>query len=371
MSDTIIFMSAYDITKYSKSKLPHLDKKQKLDTLLNKHHLTYILLGDKLISSKGILKLSTEYDYVQQKTNFSFNTINKTDDIKEFEEIITSAVYCVKLLHAQSILSDSSYFSIDYFIQMESLLVGINNHFLQINPIIFSLNKTLIVAFEVVDFDTGIPLKKDDVLRKTGNYNLLTVEQYQFFGDENATSYNGKISEIIYNNVSEFFFEIVGKKLKAEIYSFVHSTLVLSNEIDDISKYFCSLIGINELPSPPENISTTKNYEYYLQDSASIIKNFNPNKVDIPLYNGIMLESIKLYIYLFQFVNVEIADEINRVVRNDMYLENLFFAPHIPIETHNLLDYIYKTKTFQHKKEATRLKISYMTIESETKKIEI
>ena len=251
---------------------------------------------------------------------------------------------------------------------MESLLVNVNNRLLQIDPIIFSMNKTLIISFEVIDFESGIPLKKDDVFGNTGNYNLLTVERYQYFGDESTTSYNGKISEIIYENVSDFFFEMVGKKFRAERYSFVHNTLVLSNEIDDVSKYLCNLIGTRELPSPLENISTTENYEYYPQDGASVITNYNSDEADIPLYNGILFESIKLYIYLFQLVNVEIDEDIKRVVRNNMYLENLFFAPYMPIETYNLLGYIYKTKSFQHRKEATKLKISYMTAENEVKK---
>jgi hypothetical protein len=59
---------------------------------------------------------------------------------------------------------------------------------------------------------------------------------------------------------------------------------------------------------------------------------------------------------------------MNKVVREDLYIENLFFAPNVPIETYNLLSYIYKTKSFQHHKEATRLKISYMTAENESRK---
>ncbi len=367
MSDTIIFMSAYETTRYSKSKL-RFKKKQWLDILLEKHHLTYILLGDKLISPKGTLTLSTEYDYVRQNTVFSFKPVKETHDIEEFEEIIGSTGFCVKLLHAQSVLADSSYFNIDYLICMESFLVYIGERLFQIDPVIFSMNRVLIVTFEVVDFKTGTPLKKDDVFGKIGDYNLLTVSKYQFFGEESTTLSNDKISEIIYNNISDFFSEMVGERFKAEEYSFIHSTLVLSNEIDDVTKYFCHLIGTRELPSPLENISTTENYEYYTQDGTSIIKNYNPEDVDTPLYNGVMLESIKLYVYLSQIINADITLDMSKVVRNDLYLENLFFAPKVPIETHNLLSYIYKTKSFQHHKEAIRLKISYMTVENESKK---
>lgn len=368
MSDTIVFMSAYDITKYSKAKLLRFNKRQGLDVLLQKHHLSYMLLGDKLVSPKGTLFLRAKYDYIHQNTTFSFEPVKENRDIEEFEEIINSTGFCAKLLHAQSVLADSVYFKIDYFICMESFLVHVGGRLFQIDPVIFSMNRVLIITFEVIDFETGLPLTRDDIYGKIGNYNLLTISGYQYFGEENEMPYNGKISELIYENISGFFFEMVGKKFRAEEYSFIHNTLVLSNEIDDVAKYFCDLIGTKVLPSPLENISTTENYEYYPQDGSTVIKNYNPDDVDIPLYNGIMLETIKLYIYLFQIINVEITEDMNKVVRNDMYLENLFFAPHIPIETHNLLDYIYRTKSFQHWKEAVKLKISYMAAENESKK---
>lgn len=367
MGDTIIFMSAYETTRYSKSKLP-FKKKHELMALFEKHHLTYLLLGNKLISPKGALKLNAEYDYVRQNTAFSFEPVKGNQDIEEFEEIIEKTGLCVKLLHAQSILADSSYFKIDYLICMESFLVYMGERVLQIDPIIFSMNRALMIAFEVIDYKTGIPLKKDDVFGKMGNYNLLTVNEYQYFGEENTTPSKDKISEIIYNNISDFFSEMVGKRFRAEEYSFIHSTLVLSNEIDDVEKYFCDLISTRTLPSPLENISTTGNYEYYPQDGASVIKNYNSDDVDIPIYNGIMLESIKLYLYLSQIINADITMDMNKVLRNDLYLENLFSAPRVPIETHNLLSFIYKTESFQHHKQAVKLKISYLTVENESKK---
>lgn len=187
-------------------------------------------------------------------------------------------------------------------------------------------------------------------------------------GDVSPTPCNEKISEIIYNNIKDFFFEMTGKKFVLEDYSFIHNTIVLSNDIGNISEYFCNLIGTIELPSPLENISTTKNYHYYPQDGASVITDYNPEEFDVPLYNAIILESIKLNIYLRQIVNMEITQDMNTVIRNDLYLESLFFAPRVPIETHNLLSYIYNTKSFRHHKEAVKLKISYMSAENESKK---
>lgn len=360
-------MSAYETTKYSKSR-QIFRQTSDLSTLLDKHHLSYILKDNKLISSKGSLKLCAEYDYVQQRTTFSFSPINKESDTGSFEEIVKQTGSCIKLLHAQSVLSDPLYFNIDLFIFMEQFLVYIGERVFQIDPVIFSLNRAIIIAFEVIDFETGSPLKKDDVFGKLGNYNLLSISGYKYFGEESVTPSNNKISEIIYNNVSSFFSEMTGKRFVPENYSFVHDTLVLSNDIDDITDFFCNLMGTKEIPSPLVNISTTDNYEYYLQDGTCVITKYSSENVDIPLYNGIMLESIKLYVYLTQIINLEVTSDINKVMRNDLYLENLFFAPHVPIETHNLLSYIYKTNTFQHHKEATKLKISYMTAENDSKK---
>lgn len=81
-----------------------------------------------------------------------------------------------------------------------------------------------------------------------------------------------------------------------------------------------------------------------------------------------MFEANELNIYLSQIVNLQITENMNKVICNELYLENLFFTPHVPMEIHNLLSYIYNTNSFQHHKETTTLKISYMTAENEAKK---
>lgn len=366
-NDTIIFMSAYETTKYSKSSII-LKKKPEISALLNEHHLSYILHDDKLISPRGVLKLYTEYDYVQQRTSFSFLPVNEKNGIDKLDEIIKQTGFCIKLLHAQSILSDISYFKLNFFFFMERFLVHSGERILQINPIAFLLNSTMIIAFEVIDFETGNTLGKDDIYGKTGNYNLLSINGYQFFGEEFVIPFNGKISEVIFNNVSSFFSEMTRDRFVPQNYSFIHDIIVLSNDISNIKEYFCCLIGTKDIPSPLVNISTTDSYQYYPQDGACVITKYSQNNIEIPLYNGIMLESIKMHILLNQIINLEITSDLNRVMCNNLYLENLFFSPHVPIETYNFLGYLYETNSFQHRKEATKLKISYLDAENETKK---
>ncbi len=68
-------------------------------------------------------------------------------------------------------------------------------------------------CFEVINYKTGKPLAKDDVGAKAENYNLLSVEKYQFFDEEKPVEAGMKISEIIYENISEFIWELTNKVL--------------------------------------------------------------------------------------------------------------------------------------------------------------
>ena len=86
------------------------------------------------------------------------------------------------------------------------------------------------------------------------------------------------------------------------------------------------------------------------------------------LYSAIILESLKLYIHIFQNSNLENETDLRRSVRNDIYLQNLFCSPNLPIETHNLLNYIKESEPYKKHAEALHLKISYLTAQNELKK---
>lgn len=365
MGDTIIFISAYAATSYSKE---YQMKRLPQELLFEKYHIDYMVVGDKLLSPKGKMKINTEYDYVNQCSRFSYVPMNEKQDIKEYKSVLEKIGLHNNLFHAYSVLTDSSYFKLDWVIAMESFLVRIADSDFQIDPIVFSMNRTIFIAFEVIDFKTGIPLTRNQVFGKKGNYNLLQVNGYQYFGETEMRPVHNRLSEIIYNNINDFLYEMINKRYQVKTFSFVHDTLVLSNNIENIEEYLCNLIGVQEVPTPIENISTTITYKYYPQDGVSIITDYEEKDIKTAIYNGILLEAIKEFIYLSQIVNLDIERDMNKTIRNDLYLENLFYAPCLPIETYNLLDYIHKTKSYEHRKEALKLKISYLSLENDTKK---
>ena len=247
MGDTVIFMSAYNTVKFSKGKRL-FRRKERLDKLLRKHHITCMMCQNKLIAPRGILALDMEYDYVMQRTEFEYTLVDTRHDIEDFSEQIETAGFFIKLLHSQSLMADASYFKIDYFLHPQSFIVYMDDDVLQIDPFVFSLNGTLIIVFEIIDFNTGVPLKKSDVYGKEGNYNLRIIKGFANFEDTFTTLSNSTIPKLIYHNVSDFLSAVIGKKFVADEYSYVHNTLVLSNKIESIEEYFCKLIGVKDLP---------------------------------------------------------------------------------------------------------------------------
>ena len=141
-----------------------------------------------------------------------------------------------------------------------------------------------------------------------------------------------------------------------------------SFRIENISDYFCKLIDTKAPAEPIKDISTVEIYQYYPQAGCSVVSDFDCDNFQPILYSAIILESLKLYIHIFQNSNLENETDLRRSVRNDIYLQNLFCSPNLPIETHNLLNYIKESEPYKKHAEALHLKISYLTAQNELKK---
>lgn len=376
MDDAVLFISAYDSTHYEASnwiirKIRQsfsLSKKIKVQFLLKKYHLSFVATDEVLISVDGKAKVEAHYDYVRQGTTFSFSPKDGTDTDSDSMTLMKYAGFYTNLRHAQSVLLDVRYFKINFTFWLSPFLVWINSQTYQVDAGAFMMNNVWFVVFEIIDYETGKPLTKDDVGAKTENYNLLLAEKYQFFDEEQPINAGMKIPEIIYEIVSNFAWELTNKCFCTKEYSFVHDTVVFSNNIENISDYLCKLIGTKAPVSSVKDISTVEIYEYYPQDGCSVISNFDYNQLNTVFYPAIILEAVKLYIHVFQTSNLEDENDVHKLVRNDMYLQNLFCSPNLPIETHNLLDYVKESESYKKHAEALHLKIAYLSAQNNLKK---
>lgn len=343
-------------------------KNNKIQSLLEKHHLSFMAIDDIIAFVDGKMKVKTQYDYIYQKTTFSFKSKDSANNENETSDSFKDCGFYTNLRHTQCVLIDEQYFKIKFTFWLDPFLVWINDHIYQVDAGAFIMNSVLFVVFEIINYKTGKPLTKNDVGTKARNYNLLPVEKYQFFDEEQPVNAGIKISEIIYENISDFIWELTNKRYRSQEYSFVHDTLVFSNNIKDIKDYFCKLIGTKSSVEPIKDISKVEIYKYYPQSGCGVISNFDCNNFNIVLYPAIILESLKLYIHVFQNSNLENETDVHRTVRNNIYLQNLFCSPNLPIQTHNLLNYIKKREPYKKHAESLHLKISYLTAQNELKK---
>ena len=374
MIDTVLFITAYDTMHYKSSsrilsKIRQtfaFTKKANVQSLLKKHHLSFIATDEIFISTDRKAKVETHYDYIHQGTTFSFQANGSADN--DTTSFIEDSGFYINLRHAQSVLTDDCYFKISFTFWLSPILVWINDKIYQVDAGSFIMNNFCFVVFELIDYETGNPLTKDDVGAKAENYNLLLVEKYQFFDEEHAINTNKKISEIIHEIISNFIWELTNRSFYPKEYSFIHDTVVFSNNIKNISDYLCKLVGTKTPVSLIKDISTVEIYEYYPQDGCSVISNFDYEQFNEVFYPVIILEALKLYVQIFQISNLEKENDLHRLVRNDLYLQNLFYAPNLPIETHNLLNFVKESESYKKHSYALRLKISYLSTQNDLKK---
>lgn len=378
MRDTIIFLSAFTSSSSKSSnwviqKLRHIfcickRKHVKLQSLLQKYHISSVSTDHAVIFGNSKMGVVSHHDYIHQKTTFSFNSIASAKEDGNTTPNNEYSGFYMGLKHAQFTLLDDSYFKIDFTFLFDPFIVRVDNHTYQVDAGAFIMNNVVFIAFELINYETGISLSKDDIYGKSNNFNIIPIEKYRFAENEYIHTSNKKISEIVYDTISDFMYELTGARFLSKEPVFFHNTLVLSNNIKNISKYICKLLSIKEPVSTIKDISTVDIYKYYPQDGCCVISNYEADDFDVILYSAIILESVKLYLYIFPFANLEDTADIQKTVKNYIYLQNLFCSPHLPIITQNLFEYVKESPSYIRHMEALRLKISYLSIQNDLRK---
>lgn len=364
--DTVLFISAYKTGEIKRS-YQYGSGKVSLQELLKKYHLEYIATSQNLVSESNKWDVSTTYDDIQQCTSFQLKAQTKQEKSQESKS--KQFAFYMNLKHAFSILADSAYFNLKYTFWLKPLEVWIGEDQYQVNAGAFVMNEVLIVVFELINIKSGKPLTKDDVGVKIKDYNLLPVCKYRFFdGKIETVEQPISIPHLIQKIISDFLWELMEKKYKLHSYGYIHDIAVCANNIDNVHDYICKLIGVKKPVSSIMDISTVDIYEYYPQDGVSVTTNYNEENINIIIYSVMVLEAIKLYIYIFGIENLEYEENLSRLVQNHLYLQSLFFSPNVPIETRNLLEYIQNSKSYRAHEEGIRIKIAYMKEKNEQKK---
>jgi len=365
--DTVVFMTSFKINRLKK-RISLRPKKQKISDLLVKHHISMLAMQNVVLTKEGRFKLSTVFDEHRQLTSFQFTDTSNDEDRKSCQHVMKEMAWSLALTHSMEILLDKSLFEFAFFASMERFLVTINSRLLQVDPIVFCLNDVVFVHFELIDFQTSIPLTKDEILGRSNNYNIIPVNSLRYFSEESFRPDNRNISDIIIDNLNNYFDMFTSNKFSTADVSHLHNILVFSNDIVAVDDYFLQVMGAEKLKLSIKNLSTTNVFEYYSFDGLGVVTSIADEAKPQSLSDCQLLESLKMYFYINQYANFTITENLQETIDRQMHIERLVFVHGVPIITLNLLDNLKQTDTYKRNNDAINFKVSFLTLHHERRK---
>lgn len=358
--DTIVFMTAYNINKLTK-KLPSLRKKSGFEQLLKKHHISSFASDNTVVTSKGKVKYTITHDPITQSSKCNFNIESKDKCLDDFQDDLKGISWLLLLKHSAEKLFDKSLYEASFCFNMKQFLVTINSQLFQVDPLAFFLNGTAFVSYELIHFDSGIPLKSTEIHNIKSNYNTFPVENIRYFEEDSIfSSENRNISQIILNNVFSFLNELTNFKYAIDSFSYLHNTLIITNSQNDIKDYVQTVAGAILPDLSLANLSSTQDYSYYSFDSLGVITPLKSKDTSQIIFDGLLLESLKMYLLLHLIIDFEITETLDTTLDRKMHIERLLYPASVPIITHNLIDNVKNTSSYKKYSAAIDFKINYL-----------
>ena len=366
IQDTVIFMTAYDIHEF-KQHIARFWQKNKRKNLLNQFHIAGISYKSTYISPDAKCNYTVEYDSLKQVSAFHFEeSIVETNEKhpRFMEEMMTT----LSLHHSAHALLDNSQIDVSMCFNLESFLVVIEDRVLQVDPVAFMMNGSLIVNFELIDFETTIPLGYDSIYGRSKNYGIHPISKIKYFDEENFSDDDRKISDIIFQNVFGFINRAGKGKWEVGKFTFVHNILVMSNKINGVSDYFQNVLGAHIDDFKIDSISATNAFRLYSTEYLGVITEVKNEDIDRILFDCMMLESFKVYLLLKMIIDYEITHKLDEIVNRQIYVESLYYPSHVPIITLNMIKNLKKTTSFAQYKQAIDFKVQALKIQQDRKK---
>ena len=354
-NDTIVFMTAYDFHKFNR-KLPRIRRKCEKRDLFEKFHIFGISTHDMIVTAQNKFEYESKYDYITHSTQFNFNLPEEEYD-ENVQQELNKMMTNLALHHSSRVMLDTDRTDIRFCFNMDSFLVTIRSEILQVDPIAYIINGVLVVNYELIHYETGKPLSIDEIYGRTNNYNIIPVESTMYFGEQNFTDDDRKISDIIFFNIVGFLEYVMKNKYEMESYSFVHNILVFSKNIKNVNEYFKLVLGADTVELEINNIATASSFKYYSKEYLGLVTDFSEEEFSHILSDVQILESFKIYLLLQMILDVEINDKLDAIINHQIYLQALHYQSHAPIITSNLIENIKSTVAYNQYKSALENKI--------------
>ena len=309
------------------------------------------------------------YDTVSQTSKYEFDdNLKKMVDVDS--DFIDKMMSVLSIYHTAQLLLDTSQIDISMCFNLESFLVMLNDKIYQVDPLAFYFNEAIIVNYELIDFETSDPLDRNSIYGRANDFNILKVDKFKYFTDEDFINRGEKISDIIFENLISFLNELVNNKLEIDDYTFVHNKLVLSNNINNAQSYFQNVLNIDIPDYNIKNISTVNKYKYFSAESMGIVTDIKTDNISKILNDTLVLESLKVFLLLNMILDYNVHQELNEVIDNQIRIKSLFYPLNVPIVTENMIDNLKRTPSFTKFEQAVNYKIDTLKIYQERSKAE-
>ncbi len=288
--------------------------------------------------------------------------------LNEYDRFSDEMITTLCLHHAADALMDSTLIKIDMCFNLDRFLVMFTNKVYQVDPLAFIMNGSLIVCFELIDFETSLPMDSKSIYGRNNNYGIKRIQKIKYFGESDFNECDDKISDIIFQNIYGFLTKTSNDKWEIGDYTFVHNTLVLSNNVGNVAEYFQSVLGGKINNFSLENISATNSFKLYSTEYMGLITDVANNIDQHAILNDcIILESFKTYILLEMIMDYDTHDNFEYIVDHQIYVESQLYPPHAPIITLNMIDNLKKTYSFSRYKSAVDFKLQALKVYQERK----
>lgn len=367
IQDAVIFMTAYNIQGF-KQHFPCFWKCGETKEILKQHHILGISNKNLYIAPDAKCRYTVEYDALKQVSAFNFdeNIVGISEkNPRFFEEMMTT----LSLHHSSHALLDDSQINISMCFNMESFFITFDKKVFQVDPVAFLMNGSLIVNFELIDFETNVPLAYDSIYGRSNNYGIQCINKIKYFDDPEFIEDDRKISDIIFQNIFDFIKKLTKGKWEVDKFSFVHNTYVVSNQVNDVSEYFQSVLGAQIENLHVKNISSTSDFDYYSTEYLGVVTKIVNENINNILFDCMILESFKVYLLLEMIIDYEVNHKLDKIINNQIYVESLFYPAHTPIITLEVISNLKKTVSFDRYKQAIDFKIKALKIEQERKRV--
>lgn len=359
--DTVVFMTAYDIHKIERHFL-RFKKNGKKKELWSQFHIAGFSHNNTYITRYAKCSYTAEYNSLNQVTAFHFEKCPEEYN-KIYDRFADEMMTTLHLQHSAKALLDSTLIQVNTCFNMERFLVMFGETVYQVDPIVFIMSGSLIVNFELIDFQTGIPLDATTIYGRSHNYGIKPIDRIKYFDEDEFSEDHRKISDVIFENVYGFLTKSSNNTWEVGNYSYVHNILVLSNGIRDVADYFQCVLGGKIEDFNVKNLSATDAFKFYSSEYLGVVTDLVDSEDRYRILNDcILLEGFKIFILLKMIIDYEIHHNLDEIIDHQIYAESQTYPMHVPIITFNVIDNLKKTYSYCRYKQAIDFKLKTLSI---------